>query len=320
MVEKLITLEGVSLIDFLGVENENIKKISKAFPNSKITSRGNEIKMEGPTAELMKLSHVVESLVDHYNEKGKLTPENVDLYLSSKEEDPLLHDEKVIVYANQGHAIKPNSKNQKDLVDAVGSNDLVFVIGPAGTGKTFISVALAVKALKNKEIRRIIITRPAVEAGEHLGFLPGDLEEKIDPYLRPIFDSLNQLLPSEKLTYYKENGIIEVAPLAYMRGRTLNDAFVLLDEAQNTTTQQMKMFLTRMGANSKMIISGDISQIDLPKVQKSGMKEALDLLKGVEGISIIKMDVKDIVRHKLVGRIVEKYDKASKEKESKDTK
>lgn len=314
MVEKLITLEGVSLIDFLGVENENIKKIAKAFPKSKITSRGNELKLEGSTSELMKLTNVVESLLAHYNEKGKLTPENIDLYLSSSETDPLLRDDKVILYANQGHAIKPNSKNQKSLVDAVNNNDLVFVMGPAGTGKTFISVALAVRALKNKEIRRIIITRPAVEAGEHLGFLPGDLEEKIDPYLRPIFDSLNQLLPPEKLTYYKENGIIEVAPLAYMRGRTLNDAFVLLDEAQNTTTQQMKMFLTRMGGNSKMIISGDISQIDLPKVQKSGMKEALDLLKGVNGIEIIRMEVKDIIRHKLVGKIVEKYDKASKEK------
>lgn len=314
MVEKLITLEGVSLIDFLGVENENIKKISKAFPKSKITSRGNELKLEGPTSELMKLSNVVESLLSHYNEKGKLTPENIELYLSNQEADPLLHDDKVILYANQGHAIRPNSKNQKALVDAVNSKDLVFVIGPAGTGKTFISVALAVKALKNKEIRRIIITRPAVEAGEHLGFLPGDLEEKIDPYLRPIFDALHQLLPAEKLSYYKENGIIEVAPLAYMRGRTLNDAFVLLDEAQNTTTQQMKMFLTRMGANSKMVVSGDVSQIDLPKVQKSGMKEAIELLKDVKDISIIKMDIKDIVRHKLVGKIVEKYDKASEDK------
>ncbi len=314
MVEKSIRLDGISLVDFLGVENENIKKIEEAFPTSKITSRGDEIHIEGPTSVLIRVNDIIESLKTHYETHRKITKENVEDLLKDKKIKSFGSDDHVILYGTHGNAIKPTSENQQKLIKAIEKNDLVFAYGPAGTGKTFISVALAVKALKNKEVRRIIITRPAVEAGEHLGFLPGDLEEKIDPYLRPIFDSLRMLLPTEKMEYYRENGIIEIAPLAYMRGRTLDKAFVILDEAQNTTTQQMKMFLTRMGKNAKIVVSGDVSQIDLPKHQKSGLKEAVQLLRGVEGIGFVEMSSEDIIRHKLVAQIVKAYDKASERK------
>jgi phosphate starvation-inducible protein PhoH and related proteins len=215
----------------------------------------------------------------------------------------------VLVFGTRGFKISPKTKNQKTLVEAVDANDLVFAIGPAGTGKTYISVALAVRALKNKEVKKIIITRPAVEAGENLGFLPGDLKEKIDPYLRPIYDALNDMIPTEKLRYYRENGVIEIAPLAYMRGRTLNDAYILLDEAQNTTPMQIKMFLTRMGPESKVIITGDKSQIDLPRNQRSGLIDALDVLKEVKNIGFVELDDRDVVRHKLVKEIVKAYNK-----------
>ena len=315
MVEKTIALEGIILVDFLGVQNENIKMLATAFPKSKIVSRGNEIHIEGPTNELIKANEMIESLIEHYEKSKKITLENVEALLENKELENFSGKKGLILHGTHGTTVKPNSKNQQKIVDAINDNDLVFAIGPAGTGKTFVSVALAVRALKNKEIRRIVITRPAVEAGEHLGFLPGDLEEKIDPYLRPIFDALNKLLPVEKMQYYRENGIIEIAPLAYMRGRTLDNAFVILDEAQNTTTQQMKMFLTRMGKNAKIIVSGDISQIDLPKSQKSGLKEAIALLKDVTGIGYVELDIDDIIRHKLVGKIVKAYNKASENKE-----
>jgi phosphate starvation-inducible PhoH-like protein len=218
-------------------------------------------------------------------------------------------DTDVIIYGTKGNAIKPKTVNQQKLVDMVRDNDLVFALGPAGTGKTYISVALAVRALKNKVVKKLIITRPAVEAGENLGFLPGDLKEKIDPYLRPIYDALNDMIPFEKLRYYMEREIIEIAPLAYMRGRTLNNAFILLDEAQNTTPMQMKMFLTRMGPESKMIVTGDASQIDLPSRQSSGLKEAIRILNNVKGIGIMELNEKDVVRHKLVRDIIEAYNK-----------
>ena len=216
-----------------------------------------------------------------------------------------------MVYGTKGFVIKPKTNNQKKLVHAATSNDLVFALGPAGTGKTYISVALAVKALKNKEVKKIIITRPAVEAGENLGFLPGDLKEKIDPFLRPIYDALDDMVPYEKLKYYLENRVIEIAPLAYMRGRTLNKAFILLDEAQNTTPMQIKMFLTRMGPESKVIITGDLSQIDLPKKQKSGLSDAVNTLKGVEGIGFVELGPEDVIRHKIVKNIIEAYEKAA---------
>lgn len=311
MVEKVITLENISLLDFLGVENKNIKKISNAFPESKIVSRGNEILIQGSTPEIIKINDILNSLLAHYHKYGKLTEESVQSLINSENKpDFIATDEDILIYGTRGAVIKPKTPNQKSLVESASKNDLVFAIGPAGTGKTYISVALAVKALKNKRVKKIIITRPAVEAGENLGFLPGDLKEKIDPYLRPIYDALFDMVPSEKLKFYEENKVIEIAPLAYMRGRTLQNAFILLDEAQNTTPMQIKMFLTRMGPNSKVIVTGDRSQIDLPKNHKSGLIETLEVLKGVKGIGFVELSGEDVVRHKLVKDIIEAYDRA----------
>ncbi|MEO7989680.1 MAG: PhoH family protein [Chryseolinea sp.] len=311
MIEKIILLENISLIDFLGVENKTIDTLAAAFPKSKIISRGNEVLIKGSTEEIVQIDDILTSLVDHYHRYGKVTEENVQNYLG-REQEMLVSDladsnDDVIVYGTRGNPIRPKSVNQQKLVQLVKENDLVFALGPAGTGKTYISVALAVRALKNKWVKKIIITRPAVEAGENLGFLPGDLKEKIDPYLRPIYDALNDMLPFEKLKYYMEREIIEIAPLAYMRGRTLNNAFILLDEAQNTTPMQMKMFLTRMGPESKMIITGDATQIDLPTRQQSGLKEAARILSNVKGIGFIELSEKDVVRHRLVRDIIEAY-------------
>ncbi len=314
MVEKVITLENVSLVDFLGVENQNITELAAHFPTSKIVSRGNEITIKGETKEIIKINDILHSLLNHYHKFGKLTHENVRSYIERESVEDLYTGEDILIYGTRGFVIKPKTSNQKLLVDAVMKNDMVFVIGPAGTGKTYISVALAVKALKNKEVKKIIITRPAVEAGENLGFLPGDLKEKIDPYLRPVFDALDDMIPYEKLKYYQEKRIIEIAPLAYMRGRTLNDAFILLDEAQNTNPMQIKMFLTRMGPNSKVIINGDISQIDLPNHQKSGMIDAISILKNVKRIGFVELTSKDVVRHKIVKDIIVAYDKSNQGK------
>ena len=310
MVEKIITLDDVSLVDFLGVENHNIKQIAASFPQSKIVSRGNEIKIKGSPPEIIRINDILNALIAHYQKYGKITPENIKTYLNKTSQDlSSAPEEEIIVYGNKGVAIKPRTENQAKLVKSVQKNDLVFVTGPAGTGKTYISVALAVGALKNKELKRIIITRPAVEAGENLGFLPGDIKEKVDPFLRPVYDALNDMVPPEKLKYYQENHIIEIAPLAYMRGRTLSNAFILLDEAQNTTTMQIKMFMTRMGADSKMIITGDPTQIDLPKDQKSGLIEAMAILKNIKDISFVKLNSSDVVRHRLVKDIVDAYGK-----------
>ena len=310
MLEKIITLENVSLVDFLGIEDQNIKTIASAFPESKIVSRGNEIRIKGSAPQILKINEILNSLLAHYHEYGKVTADNVRDYVDNEENTiDAGKNSAVLVHGTRGTRITPKTVNQKKLVSAIEKNDLVFAIGPAGTGKTYISVALAVRALKNKEIKKIIITRPAVEAGENLGFLPGDLKEKIDPYLRPIYDALSDMIPSEKLRYYKENGIVEIAPLAYMRGRTLNDAYVLLDEAQNTTPMQIKMFLTRMGPQSKMIITGDQSQIDLPKKQTSGLIETMKVLKDVKGIGFVNLDDRDVVRHKLVKAIIKAYNK-----------
>ncbi|UII27008.1 PhoH family protein [Fulvivirga maritima] len=315
MVEKVITLENISLIDFLGVQNRNISEVASAFPKSKIVSRGNEIRIKGSTTEILKINDILNSLIAHYHKYGKVTEENVQNYLTKEAEDKLPDEDEVLIYGTRGFVIKPKTINQQKLVYAVRNNDLVFALGPAGTGKTYISVALAVKALKNKEVKKIIITRPAVEAGETLGFLPGDLKEKLDPYLRPIYDALFDMVPSEKLKYYMENNVIEIAPLAYMRGRTLNNAFILLDEAQNTTPMQIKMFLTRMGPNSKVIITGDSSQIDLPKKQKSGLIESVRILKDVNGIGFVELTGKDVVRHKIVKSIISAYDDYEKKEE-----
>ncbi|MFT6972314.1 MAG: phosphate starvation-inducible PhoH-like protein [Roseivirga sp.] len=317
MVEKLITLENITMVDFLGVANENIKEVASAFPKSKIVSRGNEILIQGNASEIIQINDILNTLVQHYHKFGKVTNDNVKSYIKREIEfHEGIDDDGVLVYGTKGSIVKPKSDNQKALVKAVEENDLVFAVGPAGTGKTYIAVAMAVQALKNKEVKKIIITRPAVEAGENLGFLPGDLKEKIDPYLRPIYDALDEMIPSEKLKFYLENRVIEIAPLAYMRGRTLNHAFILLDEAQNTTAMQMKMFLTRMGPTSKVVVTGDISQIDLPRNQRSGLGEAVKILKGVKGIARVDLDAKDVVRHKLVREIIQAYDK---NQESNDT-
>ena len=315
MVEKVITLDNISLVDFLGVEDTNIREVASAFPTSKIVSRGNEIRIKGSTTEIIKINDILNSLITHYHKYGKVTKDNVQTYLAKDVEAEIPEDSKadILLYGTRGFAIKPKTLNQQKLVYGIQQNDIVFALGPAGTGKTYISVALAVQALKNKEVKKIIITRPAVEAGENLGYLPGDLKEKLDPYLRPIYDALRDMVPSEKLKYYMENGIIEIAPLAYMRGRTLNDAFILLDEAQNTTSMQIKMFLTRMGPNSKVIVTGDATQVDLPKKQSSGLKRAIDILKGVPGIGFIALDGKDVIRHKVVKGIVDAYHRFEEE-------
>jgi len=318
LVEKIITLENISLLDFLGVENQNISELSNHFPSSKIISRGNEIRIKGQSKEIIRINDILNSLLNHYHKFGKITKDNVKSYLERDTLDDLFANENVLIYGTRGFIIKPKTTNQKKLVEAIAKNDLVFALGPSGTGKTYVSVAMAVKALKNKEVKKIIITRPAVEAGENLGFLPGDLKEKIDPYLRPVYDALDDMIPFEKLKYYQENRIIEIAPLAYMRGRTLNDAFILLDEAQNTSPMQIKMFLTRMGPNSKVIINGDLSQVDLPQHTKSGLKEAVKILKEVKGISFINFTSKDVIRHKIVKDIIDAYHNFIVNKENQD--
>lgn len=309
MVEKVITLENISLVDFLGVDNDNIKAVTDSFPKTKIISRGNEIRIQGSGSEILRVNELFNSLINHYHKFGKVTAQNVKTYIEQGNVAVELGQEEVLIYGTKGAPIKPKSPNQKKFVETVKKNDVVFAVGPAGTGKTYIAVALAVRALKNKEIKRIIITRPAVEAGENLGFLPGDLQEKIDPYLRPVYDALDDMIPSEKLKYYRENRVIEIAPLAYMRGRTLSNAFILLDEAQNTTPMQIKMFLTRLGQNSKLIINGDRTQIDLKPNQTSGLEEAQQILRNVKGIGHVELNEKDVIRHPVVKDIIKAYDK-----------
>jgi phosphate starvation-inducible PhoH-like protein len=313
LLEKIITLEDVSMVDFLGIHNSNIKEVAAAFPESKIISRGNEIRIQGTAPEIIRITDVMDSLLAHYQKYGKITNDNVKGYLNGVSKTPVPSgedDDDVILYGNKGLVIKAKTTNQRLLVEQAAKFDLVFAIGPAGTGKTYTAVAIAVRALKNKEVKKIIITRPAVEAGENLGFLPGDLKEKIDPYLRPIYDALDDMIAPEKLKLYLESRTIEIAPLAYMRGRTLNNAFILLDEAQNTTPMQMKMFLTRMGPSSKAIITGDKSQIDLPKNLKSGLTDSIMVLKGIKGISFVELDGSDVVRHRLVKDILAAYEKS----------
>lgn len=316
LIEKVITLDEVSLVDFLGVENANIREVAAAFPMSKIISRGNEITIRGTTGEISRITDILESLLQHYQRYGKVTPDQVKSMLNRNPENEVASDglpsddDDVLLYGTKGTVIRIKTANQRAMVEAARQNDIVFAVGPAGTGKTYTAVAIAVRALKNKEVRKIIITRPAVEAGENLGFLPGDLKEKIDPYLRPIYDALDDMIAPEKLKLFIENRTIEIAPLAYMRGRTLNHAFILLDEAQNTTSMQIKMFLTRMGPTSKVIITGDKTQIDLPKNQRSGLGDALGILHGVGGIAFVELDGRDVVRHRLVREIIAAYERS----------
>ncbi len=313
MLEKIISLEDIPLVDFLGVQNANIKEISSAFPKSKLISRGNEIRVRGAEPEITRISEILESLIAHFHKYGRITPTQIKSYVQdgpNAAETSLSADKNLILIGNKGLMIRAQTSNQIKMVEAADKYDLVFATGPAGTGKTYTAVALAVQALRNKEVKKIIITRPAVEAGENLGFLPGDLKEKIDPYLRPIYDALDDMIPSDKLKLHLENRTIEIAPLAYMRGRTLKNAFILLDEAQNTTSMQMKMFLTRMGPGSKAIITGDRTQVDLPKNQKSGLIDSLNILSKVKGIAFVELDSSDVVRHRLVKDILAAYEKS----------
>ncbi len=307
MIEKIIALESVDPVLFYGVNNSNIQLLKSLFPKIRIVARGNILKVLGDEEEMCAFEEAVLA-IEKYCVTYNTISEEAIIELAKGNRPTTKRNNDVIVYNVSGKPITPRSANQEKLVKGFDKNDMVFAIGPAGSGKTYLAIALAVKALKNKEIKKIILSRPAVEAGEKLGFLPGDMKEKIDPYLQPLYDALQDMIPPAKLKEYMELNIIQIAPLAFMRGRTLNDAVVILDEAQNTTTQQIKMFLTRMGMNTKMIITGDMTQIDLPRSQKSGLVQALNILSKVKGISIVELGKKDIVRHKLVERIVEAYD------------
>lgn len=309
MNDFIFTLENISPLEFFGIDDEYLKAIENCYPKARIIPRGNEVIVKGSEQDMSQIEDIFNALIEHFQKFGSINSEVVEAIVKTGAKSANAGEDDIIVFGNKGNVIKARTTNQRMLVKAVTENDIVFALGPAGTGKTFVSVALAVRALKNKLVKKIIFTRPAVEAGENLGFLPGDLKEKIDPYLRPIYDALEEMIPSEKLKMYQETNIIEIAPLAYMRGRTLNNAFVILDEAQNTTPMQLKMFLTRMGPTSKMIINGDKSQIDLGPKQKSGLVEAEHILKNIKGISFVTLDAKDVVRHKLVKDIIIAYDK-----------
>jgi len=311
--EVVIAIDTLNPVEFFGVNDTNLDVIRKKFPELKLISRGSEIKVIGDDKNIHRFSEKIARLIEHYQKVGSLTPDNVEHFFSDKkkpEYEPVVPASgDVLVFGPNGLTVKARTVNQKRMVTSSEENDVVFAIGPAGTGKTYTAVALAVRALKDREIRRIILTRPAVEAGENLGFLPGDMREKIDPYLRPLYDALYDMLQFEKVKTYIESGIIEIAPLAFMRGRTLDNAFVILDEAQNATHSQLKMFLTRMGPSAKFIVTGDITQIDLPTHQPSGLVEAIHILKGVKGIDFVYLDAQDVVRHKLVRDIIDAYAK-----------
>ncbi|MBQ8191065.1 MAG: PhoH family protein [Bacteroidaceae bacterium] len=317
MIEKHIVLEDVDPVIFYGVNNANMQMIKALYPKLRIVARDNVIRVMGDEEEMCAFEEHITALEKHCAKYNSLKEEVIlDIIKGNKPQVEKTGD--VIVYSVTGKAITPRSENQLKLVKEYEKNDMVFAIGPAGSGKTYTAIALAVRALKNKEIKKIILSRPAVEAGEKLGFLPGDMKEKIDPYLQPLYDALQDMIPAAKLKEYMELNVIQIAPLAFMRGRTLNDAVVILDEAQNTTSAQIKMFLTRMGMNTKMIVTGDMTQIDLPHSQTSGLMQALKILKGVKGISFVELNKKDIVRHKLVTKIVEAYEKYEKEKKKKE--
>ncbi|TCO09162.1 PhoH family protein [Natronoflexus pectinivorans] len=310
MIEKLIYLESIDLMEFLGVKNANLDIIKAHFPKLKIVARGNWLKAMGDAAEIADFEEKVNLLIEHYHQYNVLKESSViEMLVGTSSSGGGTEDSDTILYGVNGKPIKARTENQRRMLKAYDTNDLLFAVGPAGSGKTYTAIALAVRALKIRVVKRIILSRPAVEAGEKLGFLPGDLKEKIDPYLQPLYDALMDMIPPVKLKEFMENGTIQIAPLAYMRGRTLNNAFVILDEAQNTTTNQLKMFLTRMGDHAKFVVTGDVTQIDLPNPQTSGLVQAMRILKGIKGIERIKFTVKDIVRHRLVQDIVEAYEK-----------
>jgi phosphate starvation-inducible PhoH-like protein len=312
MIEKVVYLEGVDPQTFYGSGNRNLDKLKSFFPKLKVVGRDYELKVLGDPSEISRFESDVDKILDYVQQRNQLTEDDVEKIILL-EDEAMRHfnekDEDVLIFGNDGKVIKARSVNQKKLVEDYPTNDLIFATGPAGSGKTYTAIALAVRALRNKEAKRIVLTRPAVEAGEKLGFLPGDVKQKLDPYLQPLYDALRDMIPPKKLEGYMEEGIIEIAPLAFMRGRTLGDAVVILDEGQNTTINQLKMFLTRMGKNAKFIVTGDITQIDLPERQQSGLLKALALLKEIKGIAIIEFDKGDIIRHRLVRHIVNAYEK-----------
>jgi len=313
LTEKIISIDSIDPVEIYGVNDVKLNVIKKFFPKLKLVARGYSIKVLGEAGEILHFEKKLNMLVDYYHKNGILTDTVIERLLGQTGDNLLKEKEEasgsdIILFGNNGLVIKARTENQKRMMQSVAKNDMLFAVGPAGTGKTYTAVALAVSALKNKEVKRIILTRPAVEAGENLGFLPGDLKEKLDPYMQPLYDALFDMVPLDKLNQYIESKIIQIAPLAFMRGRTLDNAFVILDEAQNTTESQMKMFLTRMGANAKFIITGDTSQIDLPRNQASGLVQALRLLKNTSGIDVVELNTVDVIRHKLVRAIIEKYE------------
>ena len=312
MAEKNITLEGIDPVSIYGVNNSKLERLRNYFGKLKIVARGEEIKIVGDDSDIIRFEAKLAALIEHFHMYNIIT--NSDFERVLLDELNISEDirEDVLLFGNNGKLIKARTPNQREMVKLNVDNDLIFAIGPAGTGKTYTAIALAVSALKNRQVKKIILSRPAVEAGENLGFLPGDLKEKIDPYLQPLYDALNDMIPSKKLKDMMEDGIIQIAPLAFMRGRTLENAFVILDEGQNATINQLKMFLTRMGMNAKFIVTGDISQIDLPRKADSGLLLALQIMKNIEGIAIVNFDKSDILRHPLVSRIVDAYESLSK--------
>lgn len=318
MIEKHIILENIDPAEFYGASNCHLQMIKSLYPKLRIVARDNVVRVLGDEEEMCRFEEHMDKIQEHILRFNTIKEEDIlDIVKGHETHDEAAKD--VLVYNIAGRPIKARSQNQQALIDAFNHNDMVFAVGPAGTGKTYLSIALAVKALKEKQIRKIILSRPAVEAGEKLGFLPGDMKEKIDPYLQPLYDSLEDMIPQVKLQDMMEKNIIQIAPLAFMRGRTLSDAIVILDEAQNTTCAQIRMFLTRMGFNSKMIITGDLTQIDLPKGVKSGLKDAVEVLDGIEGLAVVNLTGKDIVRHRLVTRIVEAYDRQKEDRERETT-
>ena len=314
MSEKTIKIEGVDLVLLFGANNKKFERLSNLFPSLKIIARGNAIKVIGNTEDILLFQQKFDTILKHVNQYDSLTISQLERFVLEDDNSILSEENALILHGQKGRIIKARTLNQREMVKQSEENDMLFAIGPAGTGKTYTAVALAVRSLKQKQVRKIILTRPAVEAGENLGFLPGDLKEKLDPYLQPLYDALLDMLPPEKLVDYSEQGIIQIAPLAFMRGRTLDNAFVILDEAQNATESQIKMFLTRMGKSAKFIITGDVTQIDLPKNQPSGLLLAQKILPKTEGISFVTLDERDVIRHQLVKKIIKAFNKLEKAK------
>ena len=318
MTETIINLETVNPIEFFGVNNGKLDILKKKFPLLKILSRGTQLKLSGSPEQVENAKEKIDLIVTYLERNGHMSENYFEQILGGDDAETIdnfieTNPNEILVFGPNGKSVRARTANQKKLVQQVEKNDIVFAIGPAGTGKTYTAVAMAVRALKNKQVKKIILTRPAVEAGENLGFLPGDLKEKIDPYLRPLYDALDDMIPADKLGYYMSTRTIEIAPLAYMRGRTLDNAFIILDEAQNATDLQIKMFLTRIGANAKAIITGDVTQVDLPRNQKSGLQTAVRILQNIDGIAHIELDEDDVVRHRLVKQILRAYEKERKD-------